>query len=239
MRNRSSEEEEWREEIQPEPLPTQTPFSVLDSIVITPSSSPRGKSRTSPAGAAPSGPQENITKGLFDIIGSILTQNANLWVATAQRGASSEDIIGRETKVQPNSDNKSNFDKERMRDQMRLRLLKSRLAQSIRNSEALKTSKKQDATATFAKPKLLDTRLANAGNGMQRKVVEQAMKQSGSLNLMIRVPPRQANQQAPCSRQRATPKIVVATKTFTQPDADTVEPGVYGLHREGSKANDS
>ena len=182
MRNRSSEEEEWREEIQPEPLPTQTPFSVLDSIVITP---PRGKSRTSPAGAAPSGPQENITKGLFDIIGSILTQNANLWVATAQRGASSEDIIGRETKVQPNSDNKSNFDKERMRDQMRLRLLKSRLAQSIRNSEALKTSKKQDATATFAKPKLLDTRLANAGNGMQRKVVEQAMEQSGSLNLMI------------------------------------------------------
>ena len=201
--------------------------------------SPRGKSRTSPAGAAPSGPQENITKGLFDIIGSILTQNANLWVATAQRGASSEDIIGRETKVQPNSDNKSNFDKERMRDQMRLRLLKSRLAQSIRNSEALKTSKKQDATATFAKPKLLDTRLANAGNGMQRKVVEQAMEQSGSLNLMIRVPPRQANQQAPCSGQRATPKIVVATKTFTQPDADTVEPGVYGLHREGSKANDS
>ena len=192
MRNRSSEEEEWREEIQPEPLPTQTPFqpktngggawSVLDSIVITP---PRGKSRTSPAGAAPSGPQENITKGLFDIIGSILTQNANLWVATAQRGASSEDIIGRETKVQPNSDNKSNFDKERMRDQMRLRLLKSRLAQSIRNSEALKTSKKQDATATFAKPKLLDTRLANAGNGMQRKVVEQAMEQSGSLNPMI------------------------------------------------------
>ena len=147
--------------------------------------SPRGKSRTSPAGAAPSGPQENITKGLFDIIGSILTQNANLWVATAQRGASSEDIIGRETKVQPNSDNKSNFDKERMRDQMRLRLLKSRLAQSIRNSEALKTSKKQDATATFAKPKLLDTRLANAGNGMQRKVVEQAMEQSGSLNPMI------------------------------------------------------
>ena len=203
MRNRSSEEEEWREEIQPEPLPTQTPFSVLDSIVITPSSSPRGKSRTSPAGAAPSGPQENITKGLFDIIGSILTQNANLWVATAQRGASSEDIIGRETKVQPNSDNKSNFDKEHMRDQMRLRLLKSRLARNIRNSEALKTS------------------------------------QSGSLNLMIRVPPRQANQQAPCSRQRATPKIVVATKTFTQPDADTVEPGVYGLHREGSKANDS
>ena len=185
MRNRSSEEEEWREEIQPEPLPTQTPFSVLDSIVITPSSSPRGKSRSSPAGAAPSGPQENITKGLFDIIGSILTQNANLWVATAQRGASSEDIIGRETKVQPNSDNKSNFDKERMRDQMRLRLLKSRLAQSIRNSEALETSKKQDATATFAKPKLLDTRLANAGNGMQRKVVEQAMEQSGSLNPMI------------------------------------------------------
>ena len=60
------------------------------------------------------------------------------------------------------------------------------------------------------------------------------MKNPTQLTFVIRVPPRQADQLS-TPRQRAAPKIVVARKTFV--GDQTVQRGVYALHREGSKAN--
>ena len=62
-----------------------------------------------------------------------------------------------------------------------------------------------------------------------------AMEKGAQLTVVIRVPPRQTDRLSQ-PEQRATPRIVVARKTFV--GDETVQSGVYALHRESStKAN--